>query len=293
MSRAAGTTVLVLLIAGFVLIQEALYIVDERNQAIVTQVGAFIRVDQNPGPYLKIPFYHSVIYFDRRIIVNDTAPTENLTLDKKRIVVDPITRWRIIDPFTFYITVRDESGARARLDDLVLSAMRDEIGKTDFVNVINRDREVIEESVTRRVAERASAFGIQIIDVRSKRADLPPEVQASVFARMVAERGQVSKRYRSEGDEESAKIRADAEKERTIILARAYEQAQRLRGDGDASAAGIYAEAFDQDPEFYAFIRSLQAYERVLGDRSMIVLSTDSDLLRYLRSARPTNGRIP
>jgi len=293
MSRAAGTTVLVLLIAGFVLIQEALYIVDERNQAIVTQVGAFIRVDQNPGPYLKIPFYHSVIYFDRRIIVNDTAPTENLTLDKKRIVVDPITRWRIIDPFTFYITVRDESGARARLDDLVLSAMRDEIGKTDFVNVINRDREVIEESVTRRVAERASAFGIQIIDVRSKRADLPPEVQASVFARMVAERGQVSKRYRSEGEEESAKIRADAEKERTIILARAYEQAQRLRGDGDASAAGIYAEAFDQDPEFYAFIRSLQAYERVLGDRSMIVLSTDSDLLRYLRSARPTNGRTP
>ncbi len=290
MSRTAGTIIVGLLIAGFILVQEALYIVDEKNQAIVTQVGAFLRAEQRPGPYLKIPFYHSVIYFDRRIVVNDTPPAEYLTLDKKRVVVDPITRWRIIDPYTFYITVRDESGARARLDDLVLSAMRDEIAQIDFVHVIDRDREKIEESVTRRVSERAAAFGIQVIDARSKRADLPPEVQASVFARMVAERGQVSKRYRSEGDEESAKIRADADKERTIILARAYEQAQKLRGDGDAAAAGIYAEAFDQDPEFYSFVRSLQAYEHVLGDRSMMVLSTDSDLLRYLRSARPLSS---
>jgi membrane protease subunit HflC len=285
--RLFGTTGVLLLLVGLFLLRESAYVVDERSQAIVTQVGQYIRTDQQPGLYFKLPFYQSVTTFDRRIVVSDTAPAEYLTLDKKRVVIDPITRWRIADPFVFFVTVRDESGARARLDDIVLSAMREEMASHNFADIIDKNRETIEEKVSQRAAERGKDFGLQVIDVRSKRADLPAEVQNSVFARMVAERGQVSKRYRSEGEEESSKIRAEADKERTILLARAYEQSQRLRGDGDAQATTVYAEAFGRDPEFYAFLRSLEAYEKFLGNGTTLVLSADSDLLRYLSGHRP------
>jgi membrane protease subunit HflC len=273
-------------LAILILARESAYIVTERDQAIVTQVGQYIRTNQEPGLYFKIPFYHSVTHFERRIVVTDTAPAEYLTLDKKRLVVDPITRWRIVDPFTFYIAVRDESGARARLDDIVLSAMREEMATHNFADIIDTQREVIEENVSKAAAERAKAYGLAIIDTRIKRADLPIEVQNSVFARMVAERGQVSKRYRSEGEEESIKVRADADKERTILLARAYEQSQRLRGEGDAEATAVYAQAFGRDPEFYSFLRSLQAYDKMIGSGTTVVLSADSDLLRYLLGNR-------
>jgi membrane protease subunit HflC len=287
--KVVGTTAALVLVLAALAANQVFYVVDETNQAIVTQVGQYIRTDQQPGLYARVPFYHSVAYFDRRILVTDTAPAEYLTLDKKRIVVDPITRWRIADPFTFFVTVRDESGARARLDDIVLSAMREEMASHNFVDIIDREREAIEVTVSARARERATAFGLEVIDVRSKRADLPAEVQASVFARMVAERAQVSQRYRSEGAEEAAKIRAEADKERTILLAQAYEQAQKLRGDGDAQAAGVYAAAFGQDPEFFAFVRSLEAYEKFMTDGTTLVLSADSDLLRYLGGHRP-NG---
>jgi membrane protease subunit HflC len=289
--KLTGMVVALVLIVALFVMSETLYIVDERNQAIVTQVGQYIRTDQRPGLYAKVPFYHSVAYFDRRIIVTDTPPAEYLTLDKKRIVIDPITRWRIADPFTFFITVRDESGARARLDDVVLSAMREEIAQINFVDVVDAKRETIEETVSARAMERGKAFGLEVLDVRSRRTDLPAEVQASVFARMVAERTQVSHRYRSEGEEESAKVRAEAEKERTILLARAYEQSQKLNGDGDAQAAAIYAAAFGQDPEFFTFVRSLEAYEKFLDPGTTLVLSSESDLLRYLVGARPNSNR--
>jgi len=286
-ARTIGTTVVLLLLVGAVMMREMFYVVDETSQAIVTQVGQYIRTDRQPGLYAKVPFYHSVTYFDRRILVTDTPPAEYLTLDKKRIVVDPITRWRIGDPFVFFVTVRDEAGARARLDDLVLSAMREEIAGTNFADVIDKRREAIEDAVTKRAVERGREFGLEVVDVRARRADLPTEVQASVFARMVAERAQVSQRYRSEGSEESSKIRADADKERTILLARAYEQSQRLRGEGDAQAAGIYAQAFGQDPEFFTFVRSLEAYDKFLNAETTLVLSSESELMRYLAASRP------
>jgi membrane protease subunit HflC len=291
--RIFGLTGLLVLLVGVFVLRESTYVVDEQNQAIVTQVGQYIRTDQQPGLYFKAPFYQSVTMFDRRIVVTDTPPAEYLTLDKKRIVVDPITRWRIADPYIFFVTVRDEPGARARLDDIVLSAMREEMASNNFVDIIDKQREGIEERVSKRAVERGKDFGLQVVDVRSKRADLPTEVQNSVFARMVAERGQVSKRYRSEGEEESSKIRAEADKERTILLARAYEQSQRLRGDGDAQATGVYAAAFGRDPEFYTFLRSLEAYDKFLGAGTTLVLSADSDLLRYLSAHRqqaPTGG---
>lgn len=285
--KVIGATAILVVLVAIVAVRETFYVVDETNQAIVTQVGQYIRTDASPGLYLKVPFYHSITYFDRRILFTDTTPAEYLTLDKKRIVVDPITRWRIVDPFTFFVTVRDEAGARARLDDIVLSSMRDEIAQTNFVDVIDKRREPIEEAVSTRAYERGKDYGIEIIDVRSRRADLPAEVQASVFARMVAERTQVSQRYRSEGAEESAKIRADADKERTILLAGAYEQAQTLNGEGDALAAGIYSNAFGQDPEFFAFVRSLEAYEKFINPGTTVVLSSESDLLRYLAGSKP------
>ena len=276
-----------LVVIGGFLMAQATYVVTERDQAIVTQVGRYLRTSDAPGLHFKIPFYESTHHFDRRILLNDSTPAEYLTLDKKRVVIDHVIRWRIDDPHQFFITVRDEGGARARLDDIVVSELRGDIANHNFADIIGKERERIMETVARRAGDKSTAFGIDVVDVRIKRADLPEEVQSSVFGRMVAERGRIASRYRSEGEEEAAKVRAEADKERTILLARAYEINQVIRGEGDAAAARIYAEAFSQSPEFYAFVRSLEAYERSLKEGGTLVLSADSDLFRYLAGATP------
>lgn len=277
---------LILIPIAAVLISQLFFIVDEKNQVIVTQVGQYLYSVRQPGIYLKTPFYQSATHFDKRILVSDPTPGEYLTLDQKRLVADPITRWRIVDPLAFYTSVREEGGALARLDDIVFSEMRAELAAFEFHSVISTERESIMARVSQRTAERAKAFGIEVVDVRLKRADLPEQVQASVFARMQAERSRIAARYRSEGAESAAKIRADADRDRTIILARAYEESQKLRGSGEAEATTIYAQSFGQDPEFYAFVRSLEAYERLLASGSTLVMSTDSDLFRYLNTHR-------
>jgi modulator of FtsH protease HflC len=269
-----------------VVASQAYYVVDERDQVIVTQLGEYLYTVREPGFYTKIPYYHRAIHFEKRILISDANPAEYLTLDKKRLLADHITRWRIVDPLTFYITVRDETGARARIDDIVYSQLRAELANNNFDKVISTERETIMARVSQGTAERAATFGIEVVDVRLKRADLPREVQDSVFARMVAERSRIASRYRSEGAESAATIRAEADKERTIILAKAYEESQKMRGTGEAEATGIYASAFGQDAEFYAFVRNLQAYEKFLNADSTMVLSTDSDLFRYLNSHR-------
>jgi membrane protease subunit HflC len=284
--RILGRAALILLPLIMIAASQAYYIVDERNQVIVTQLGEYLYTVQEPGLYAKIPFYHRAMHFEKRILISDANAAEYLTLDKKRLSADHITRWRIIDPLTFYITVRDENGARARIDDIVFSQMRAELANNNFDKVISTERETIMTRVSQGTAERASSFGIEVVDVRLKRADLPQEVQDSVFARMVAERSRIASRYRSEGAESAATIRADADKERTIILARAYEESQRVRGTGEAEATAIYATAFGEDPEFYAFVRNLEAYEKLLTGDSTLVLSSDSDLFRYLNSHR-------
>ena len=278
-------------IALFVAAQ-TFYIVDEKNQVILTQVGRYLRTVRDPGLYTKIPFYQSATHFDKRILVSDPSPGEYLTLDQKRLVADPVTRWRIDDPLAFFTSVREEGGARARLDDIVFSEMRAELANFEFDKIISTERESIMARVSQRAAERAKGFGIEVVDVRLKRADLPEQVQASVFARMQAERSRIAARYRSEGAESAARIRADADRDRTVILARAYEESQKLRGAGEAEATTIYAQNFSQDPEFYAFARSLEAYERLLGADSTLVLSSESDLFRYLNSHR-TGGGTP
>jgi modulator of FtsH protease HflC len=262
----------------------AVYVIDETEAAIVTRLGEFRYTVHDPGLYFKSPFVDTVHMMDRRILGTDTPASEYLTLDKKRLVADPITRWRIVDPLKFFKTVRDEHSARKRLDDIVQSELRREIASHDFGEIIGNERDPLMAQVRDRVAQKATEYGISVRDVRIKRADLPQQVQESVYARMRAERDRVAKKYRSEGAEEAAKIRAETDKEQTIILAQAYETAQKLRGEGDAESTKVYAEAYGQDPEFYAFMRSLDTYERSIGKDSTLILSTGSELFRYFGS---------
>ncbi|HYG33160.1 MAG TPA: protease modulator HflC [Clostridia bacterium] len=290
--------IVLLLIFGLIIVRQALFTVNETEQVVITQFGEYRRTVHQPGLAVKIPFVQTVNRFEKRILVSDAPDAEYLTQDKKRLVADPLTRWRVADPLLFYKTVRDESGARARLDDLVFSELRREVAAHNFDVVIGQKREAIMDAVAGKAREKARGFGIEVIDVRITRADLPREVQASVFARMQAEREREAKRYRSEGEEEAAKLRAQTDKERTIILATAEQQAQRLRGQGDAAATHTYAEAYGKDPDFYRFVRSLQSYEQFLSKRSTLLLSADTPLFRYLRGPhpeleRPANGNSP
>jgi membrane protease subunit HflC len=262
------------------------FVVDETELAIVTQFGEYKRSATRPGLYFKAPFVHTVHKMEARVLSSDAAPAEYLTTDKKRLVADPVTRWKIVDPLTFFKTVHDESGAKSRLDDIVYSELRRELASHEFGEIIGSARDPLMQKVAENTRKRTKPFGIDVVDVRIMRADLPKEVQESVFARMRAERDRVAKRYRSEGEEESAKIRADTDKERTIILAKAYETAETIRGQGDAESIRVYADAFMKDPEFYAFVRHLETYEKTFGERSTVVLSTGSELFRYFQRAQ-------
>ncbi|HLV19488.1 MAG TPA: protease modulator HflC [Polyangiaceae bacterium] len=270
--------IVALVVAGF----SSFFIVDETEVAIVTEFGRYKRTAREPGAYFKIPFVEAVHRMESRIMGSDTAPAEYLTLDKKRLVADPVTRWRIVEPLTFYNRVHDQSGAKARLDDIVNSELRRELASHNFGDIVGNEREPLMIKVAEQVRAKTKTFGIQVIDVRIKRADLPREVQESVYQRMRAERDRVAKQYRSEGEEEAAKIRAETDKEKTILLAQAYEKAQKARGEGDAESTRIYAEALGKDPEFFAFVRSLDTYEKAMGEKSSLVLSTGSDLFKYL-----------
>jgi membrane protease subunit HflC len=283
MTRLLIILALVLIVAAL-LAPQVCFIVDETDQVIITQFGEYKRTVKEPGLHAKRPIVQTVHRFEKRTLSSDATPAEYLTVDKKRVVVDHVTRWRIADPLQFFKSVRDPFRARARLDDLVFSELRRAIAEREFANIISSKREAVMELVATTAAERALQFGIEVVDVRIKRADLPREVQQSVFARMVAERERIAKRYRSEGEEEAAKIRAETDKQRTIILAKAYEQSQELRGGGDATATRVTAEAFGQDAEFYRFLRSLEAYEQMLASNGELVLSADAELLQYLNS---------
>jgi len=283
-TTAAALLVAILLIVGW----STAFVVDETEQVIITQFGQFKRSISEPGLYFKLPLAQTIVRMERRILSSDAPAQKYLTLDKKRLVADPITRWRIVDPLKYYMTVHDESGARARLDDIVLSEMRREISSHNFGDIVGNARDPLMKAVAERTHNKAKdEFGIVIIDVRIKRADLPTEVQESVFSRMRAERERIGKKYRSEGEEEAAMIRADTDKKKTILLAKAYEEAQKLRGEGDAVSTKIYADAYGKDPEFYAFLRSLEVYEEVINAQTSVVLSTDSALFKYLDSPNP------
>lgn len=263
------------------------FVVGEWQQAIVTQFGRFKRAVREPGLHWKTPLVEDITTYERRILASDAQPRDYLTLDKKRVVVDHVTRWRIDDPLQFFKTALTEQRGRLLLDDIVFSELRQELASRNFAEIIAAQREAAMEAVAKRSAEKAkSEYGVVVVDVRVKRADLPSEVQASVFERMRAERERIAKRYRSEGEEESKKIRARTNKEKTILLAEAYRTSQKLRGEGDGEATAIYAASYGQDPDFYSFVRSLEAYEKFLPEKSTAILSEGSRLFRHLGSSQ-------
>jgi len=280
-------TVVIGVIVALVLLNQSVFMIDETKQVVITQMGEYKRTIDKPGLNIKIPFIQTTHPFEKRVLVSDAPPADYLTLDKKRLVVDSYTRWQIVDSIQFYKTVKNELGAKARIDGIVFSELRRELAAHDFKEIIGVQREPIMETVAHRASKIVTEFGIEIIDVRIKRVDLPKEVQASVFARMEAERQRIAKKYRAEGEEQARIIRAQADKEATIILADAYKESRTLRGEGDAKAVVIYAAALEQDPEFYSFLRTLEAYEKFLSDETTLVLGTDSELFKYLESAKP------
>ena len=264
------------------LVSQTVFTVDESTQAIILQFGNPVATIQEPGLKVKSPFIQNVIYFEKRILSSDALPQEYLTTDKKRLVVDHVTRWKIVNPLLFFKAVTTEAGARARLDDIVFSELRRELATFDFVDVISQERENIMERVARSATKKAAEYGIGGVDVRTKRADLPEEVERSVFNRMIAERKRESSLFRAEGNEQAAIIRAQADRDSTVILAEGYGEAQRIRGEGEAEAIRLYAEALGQDPEFYSFLRRIEAYGAVLKNGDKVVIPADSEFFRFL-----------
>ena len=273
---------IVLVILIVILLGGSVFTVDETEQVLVTQLGKYVRTVAEPGLGFKVPFLQNVHRFEDRVLEYDAAAAPIITSDKKHLDIDNYARWRIIDPLKLYQTVRDESGGQARLDDIVFSELREEVARHTLTEIVSVNREAIMEKVHEQCNKKAKEYGIEVIDVRIKRADLPVEVARSVYERMKAERQRIAKKYRSEGEEEAVKIRAATDKEKTILLAESYRQAEKLKGEGDAEAIRIYAQAFEQDPEFFAFVRTLEAYKKSLASDTTIVLSGDSEFFEYL-----------
>jgi membrane protease subunit HflC len=288
MQKQLGPILAVLVIVLFGAVSSTVF-VDEKEHVIITQFGAYKRTLSTPGLAFKLPFVQTAIHIERRILASDSPPEEYLTSDKKRLVADPITRWRVAEPLLFYTSVRTEDGARQRLDDLVLSELRQELAQRTMSDMVGSKRGPMMANVTTRVMEKAKEFGINVVDVRIKALDLPKEVQRSVFDRMVAERERLAKGYRAQGQEESDKITSLTDREQKIILAKAEKHAEELRGEGDAVSTKVYADAYGADPEFYAFIRSLETYEKSVDKNATVVMSTGSQMFRYL--TKPGDGR--
>ncbi len=288
----ASTWIPLIIIALVVAVaySQTVVIVDETQQVVITEFGKPIKVIEDPGLTFKLPIIQEAHYFENRLLEYDAEPTEVITADKKTMVLDNYAQFRIVDPLLFLQTVATEGGAQSRLDDLIYSEIRVEVGRFELHEIVATHRRQIMAEVTQRCDELAREYGMEVIDVRIKRADLPPENEQAVFDRMEAERGREAKKYRSEGQEEAAKIRADADKESQILLAEAYKAAEEIRGSGDAEAIRIYADAFNKDPEFYSFIRSLDAYRVSLQGEKVLILSPEqSSFLQYFLS--PTGGQ--
>ena len=285
--------VLAAVVALLVLAASALFTVDQRENAIVLTFGEIKSIVKDPGLHFKWPLVQNVKHFDMRILTLDTPDAERfITSEKKNVLVDSFVKWRIGDVKQYYISVGgDEMRAEMRLQQTVNSALREEFGKRTVHDVVSGERDQIMQVVRERVADDAKRIGVEIVDVRLKRVELPQEVSESVYRRMEAERRAVASELRSQGFSEAEKIRAEADREREVIVAEAYRDAQRLKGEGDAKATAVYAKAFSDNPEFYSFYRSLEAYRSAFKSKAdVLVLDPGSDFFRYLRSPNPGGG---
>ena len=268
------------------------FVVDEKELAIVTRFGQVQKSIYSPGLYVKTPFIDSTTYFDKRLLIFDAPPDSLLTKDKKRLIIDVYARGRIVDPKLFRETVRTEAGGKARAVDILSSELRREIASDNQSEIITTKREDIMNRIRDNVKPKLREFGLDILDVRIKRADFPPEIAESVYARMQAERKRISDKERAEGAEIDAQVRATVDRDATIIRANAQRQADITRGTGDAQAVQIFANAISADPEFYSFQRSLEAYRKILESNSTVVLPPNSDLFEFLQSPSGLNANF-
>jgi len=309
-TRPSGAAIaeIIIVIIGLLTLNSSLFTVNETNQVVVTQLGKPIKVLKSPGLYMKIPFIQTANKFEDRLLEYDAAPRRCVTKDKKYIFLNNYARWRIVDPLLFMKTVRNEPGAHSRLDDIIYSVLREEVGKynlMDTVRTSNRKilsaeitpeeeeikreierievgREKIMKVVNEKSDQMARQYGIKVIDVRIKRADLPKANREAVFARMKAERNRISNRYLSEGEGEKAKILGEMERKLAGIRSEAYRKAQEIKGRADAEATKIYAGAYEQDPDFFNFSKTLETYRETLSKKTLIVVPLDSKFFKYL-----------
>ena len=272
---------ILVLIALFAL--STMIMVDETEQIVILQFGKPVRTIKEPGLNWKFPApFQTSNSFEKRLLEYDVPPEEILSKDKKSLIIDNYVRWRIVDPLLFLQTVRAVPTAKTRLDDIVYSELRQELGTHDMVEIITETRELIMEKVTKASNEETSKYGIEVIDVRIRRVDLPRENEASIYARMEAERKRQANKFRSEGEEEAQKIRAATDRDKTVILAEAYKKSQLIRGEGEAKALDIYAASYSKDSDFYEFTRTLETYEKVIDKKTTLVLPGDSKLFKGL-----------
>jgi len=294
MRRHILIAVAVLLIAAGVLMRGSLFIVDQTESALVLQLGQPRRQISEPGLWVKRPFIEDVVIYDKRVLDFEPPPEEVIVSDQKRVVVDSYSRYKITDPLLFYQTVGTEAGVRTRLASIVSGSLRRVLGNVTLSDILSAKRAAIMIQIRDEVGAQAKEFGVEVVDVRLRRADLPEENSQAIYARMVSERQQQASQYRGEGAEAAQTVRATAERDRTVILAEAQRDAQRVRGDGDAQAIKIYADAYGQDKVFFAFYRSLQAYRNALnGKDTSFVLSPDSSFFRFFNGISGTAPASP
>jgi membrane protease subunit HflC len=274
---------------GLILLSLSVFTVDQRQAAMVFQLGEIVSVKRDPGLYLKAPVVQNVRYFDTRILTLDSAEAERfITSEKKNVLVDYWVKWRIFDVEKYYVSFAgDEKRAENRLAQTINDGMRAEFGKRTVHDVVSGARDEVMALLREKADQDARRFGVQVMDVRIKRVDLPAEVSESVYRRMEAERKRVANELRSTGSAEAEKIKADADKQREVIIAEAYREAQKIKGEGDAKAAAVYAGAYSKNPEFYAFYRSMEAYKgSFTSKQDVMVLQPNSDFFRYMKSPR-------
>ena len=270
-------------LAVLALASQCFFTVHQTQKALVLQLGEPLPEVYGPGLHFKLPFIQNVVYFDSRVLDYEARSREAFTVDKKAIVLDNYARWKIIDPLQFYRTMRSIPGAQARLDDVVYSQLRALVGAYTLTEVVSSHRAAIMKEVTDKVSELMKPFGVEVLDVRIKRTDLPAENQRAIFGRMRAERERQAKQYRSEGVEEATKLRSEADRERAVILAEANRRSSVIRGEGDATAARVFAEAFSRAPDFYKFQRGLEALKKGFEQNSRIVITNDDPFLAPIR----------
>jgi membrane protease subunit HflC len=274
-------------VGGLVLfgIFSSFFTVNQTQQALVLQFGEPKRIIQDPGLAFKLPFIQDAVFYESRVLSLIPQDAEEVILaDQKRIQIDAYARYRIEDPLLFFQTVRNELGARARLESIIDSSVRRVLGSETLASILTGERENINGSIRDEVNASVDSLGIEIIDVRLRRADYPESTSQNIFNRMKSEREREAKEFRATGDEEAQKIRADAEKTRTVIVAEAKREAQEVRGQGDSNAIRIYADSFGQDPEFFSFYRSMEAYRKSIGESgTSMVLSPNSSFFRYFK----------